>query len=462
MPTHHTRRRAIGSLATFVALALGAHPVAADDRTELGIFLGGHVFSKNNEIGADEVPDADSPKNAFLGGVRLGYRVHELVNVEGEIAVMPTEARMGDADITAFGFRLHAVAHLTKPDATWRPFGLVGTSWMIGSSTDDRVLDDDTDWIGLHAGAGVKYRIDAQTGVRADARIFLPPSSEGDAFTTDFVVTVGLYRTFGAKAAPPPAPAPAPTDADGDGIVDADDKCVNDPEDKDGFEDTDGCPDGDNDGDGIADADDQCRDEAEDKDGIVDEDGCPEDNADGDKLPDVSDKCPLEAEDYDQLEDDDGCPEDDVDGDGIADNIDQCPPEPETRNGYEDDDGCPDEVPAAVAKFTGTIKGIRFQTGKAKILRASNRTLDEAVGVLTEYSTLRLEIQGHTDDVGDDATNKTLSQARADAVKAYFVAKGIDEARLVAIGHGEEKPIADNKNSKGRALNRRVEFQLIQ
>lgn len=454
--------RTFGAATVLLAAVAFAPPATADDRTELGIFLGAHLFSDDNEIGSPDVPDADSPKNAFLGGVRLGYRVHELINVEGEIAVMPTEARTGDADLTAFGLRLHALAHLTKPEARWRPFAMLGTSWMVMSSTDDRVIDDDTDWIGLHGGVGIKYRLDAQTGLRADARLFLPPSSATESVTTDFELTVGLVRTFGAKPAAPPPPAPVANDADGDGIADAEDKCVNDPEDKDGFEDGDGCPDDDNDGDGVADAVDQCRDEAEDKDGIADEDGCPEDNADGDKLADVDDKCPIAAEDYDQLADEDGCPEDDVDGDGIPDGVDQCPPEPETKNGFEDDDGCPDEVPQAVAKFTGAIKGITFRTGKATILRSSNRTLDAAAEVLEQYEALRLEIQGHTDDVGGDDTNKALSQARADAVKAYLVAKGIEASRLVAVGYGEDVPVADNKTSKGRTQNRRVEFKLIQ
>lgn len=461
MLTPLLRRRIVGVVTTALATMLIAEPATADERAELGIFLGGHLFSDTNEIGTADVPDADSPQNAFIGGVRLAFRVQELINVEGEIAVMPTEARTGDADLTAFGFRLHALAHLTKPDARWRPFAMLGTSWMVASSTDDRVIEDDTDWIGLHGGVGVKYRIDAHTGLRADAKVLFPPSSASDSLTTDFELTVGLYRTFGAKPAAPPPPAPTPTDTDGDGISDPTDECVDQPEDKDGFQDEDGCPDLDNDGDGIPDAADKCPTEPEDKDGVADDDGCPEEDADGDRIPDTADKCPIEPEDYDQLADEDGCPEDDVDGDGIPDSIDQCPPEPETRNNFEDDDGCPDEIPQAVAKFTGAIAGIKFQTGKSRILRSSFRTLDAAAEVLKQYEGLRLEIQGHTDDVGKTDTNKTLSQARAEAVRAYLVGKGIDESRLVAVGYGEEVPVADNKTSKGRTQNRRVEFKLI-
>ena len=86
----------------------------------------------------------------------------------------------------------------------------------------------------------------------------------------------------------------------------------------------------------------QVPDEPEDKDGFQDDDGCPEPDNDNDGIPDAADKCPNEAEDRDGFEDDDGCPDQDNDGDGIADADDKCPNEPETVNGFEDDDGCPD------------------------------------------------------------------------------------------------------------------------
>ncbi len=135
-------------------------------------------------------------------------------------------------------------------------------------------------------------------------------------------------------------------DQDGDGILDKDDKCPNEPEDKDGFEDSDGCPDPDNDKDGIPDAQDKCPNVPEDKDGFEDSDGCPDPDNDKDGIPDVSDKCPNVAEDLDNFEDADGCPDPDNDKDGIPDVDDLCPSAPETKNGFEDLDGCPDVAPA--------------------------------------------------------------------------------------------------------------------
>jgi hypothetical protein len=140
-------------------------------------------------------------------------------------------------------------------------------------------------------------------------------------------------------------PQQLPHDADGDGLDDRVDKCPTQAEDKDGFEDQDGCPDPDNDGDGIPDLKDKCPNAPEDVDGVQDDDGCPDPDNDGDGIPDVKDKCPNQAEDLDGFDDDDGCPEGDNDLDGIPDVHDLCPLSPETKNGFEDEDGCPDIAP---------------------------------------------------------------------------------------------------------------------
>lgn len=135
------------------------------------------------------------------------------------------------------------------------------------------------------------------------------------------------------------------TDNDKDGITDINDKCPNLAEDIDGFEDSDGCPDNDNDKDGIFDSADKCPNLAEDLDGYQDSDGCPDVDNDKDGIPDSNDKCPNTPEDIDGFEDYDGCPEFDNDKDGINDKQDKCPNNPETFNGFEDDDGCPDVAP---------------------------------------------------------------------------------------------------------------------
>jgi len=136
--------------------------------------------------------------------------------------------------------------------------------------------------------------------------------------------------------------APVRSDQDSDGINDADDRCPNEPEDIDGFEDGDGCPEADNDGDGIPDERDRCPEAAEDFDNFQDRDGCPDPDNDGDGVPDGYDSCPNDPEDRDGDRDEDGCPDNDRDRDGVLDDADRCPDDAEDTDGFQDTDGCPD------------------------------------------------------------------------------------------------------------------------
>jgi OOP family OmpA-OmpF porin len=213
-------------------------------------------------------------------------------------------------------------------------------------------------------------------------------------------------------------------DLDQDGFPDAEDACPGDPEDFDGFEDYDGCPDLDNDGDGILDLDDYCPDQPEDLDGF---------------------------------EDADGCPDLDNDGDGILDEADRCPDEAETQNGYQDEDGCPDEMSIAFPPVE-----ISFGPGNAALPPGRNTGLDEVAGIMIRYPEIRIEVQGHTDGQGAEAANLRLSQERANAVKAYLVKRGVDPGRIVATGYGESLPVASNDTPEGRAENRRIVFLVLE
>jgi len=104
-----------------------------------------------------------------------------------------------------------------------------------------------------------------------------------------------------------------------------------------------------------------------------------------------------------------------------------------------------------------------FKTGKDVIDSKSFGLLENIATVLNAHPEIKqVRVEGHTDDVGDDAKNKDLSDRRAKAVVKYLVGKGVTEARLVGIGFGEEKPIADNATDDGKAQNRRVEFAIVQ
>lgn len=278
-------------------------------------------------------------------------------------------------------------------------------------------------------------------------------------------------------------------DRDGDGIHDGIDQCIDAPEDKDGTEDEDGCPENeDRDGDGLIDPEDMCPDDpgplkdkgcpdtdgdglhdgvdqCPEKPGPKDNKGCPVGDADGDGILDDVDKCRDTPEDKDGWEDEDGCPDPDNDADGILDEADRCPLEPETMNGHLDGDGCPDkklqlvEVKRDVGKIEIKEK-VYFQTGKSRIRSRSYPLLNEVAEALKTAPTMTVLVEGHTDSVGSSARNLRLSQARADSVRDYLMAQGIAGERLTAVGFGEEKPIDTNRTRSGRSNNRRVEFTI--
>jgi OOP family OmpA-OmpF porin len=152
-----------------------------------------------------------------------------------------------------------------------------------------------------------------------------------------------------------------------------------------------------------------------------------------------------------------GCPPLDLDGDGIVDGDDRCPDNPETRNGYQDEDGCPDEIPATLTRYTGTIKGVVFGRASAAVTE-SQAVLDAAAAVLQEYPAIMLEISGHT----APGERPELSLRRAEAVRDYLVARGVDAARLRVRGAAEEEPIGDLATAAGKAKNRRVEFTILE
>ncbi|AKT39053.1 OmpA family protein [Chondromyces crocatus] len=384
---------------------------------------------------------------------------------------------------------------------------------------------------------GFKFSEASKTGTNSfeiDGAVQVQPLSSGLVLTAGG--GAGILQGVGVpafRALAGVAFVSEPGDEDGDGIDDKNDACPSQPEDKDGFEDDDGCPDDDNDRDGIPDIRDKCPDKAEVINGLDDEDGCPDEVPDRDKdgIPDENDKCPDQPgkvrtkefygcpdrdedgvpdpidqcpdapEDTDGFEDTDGCPDPDNDQDGIPDEADECIDEPEVINGYKDEDGCPDEVPdrdkdgiaddkdqcpdqpenyngfededgcpdrgpnLAQVSDEGIkiLQRVEFAAASDKIQGApSFSVLDAVVSVLKVHPEIfQIEVAGHTDNVGPADMNRTLSQKRAETVVAYLVSKGIASDRLIAKGYGPDKPIADNLTNAGRQKNRRVEFNTV-
>ncbi len=281
-------------------------------------------------------------------------------------------------------------------------------------------------------------------------------------------------------------------DSDGDGLYDSRDNCPDQPEDYDGYEDADGCPDKDNDHDGILDINDACPNKAEDFDGFEDTDGCPDLDNDKDGIPDSKDLCPDDAEDKDGYDDTDGCPDLDNDKDGILDTVDKCPNEPETYNGFEDTDGCPDEAPkveppkekpkpkkpksskkkivkekkkndAAVnAPKQFLLHGeVTFLGRTATIRRKAYKELDRIVNIIKKYPSTKWRIEGHMDKQDNPDKIRELSSKRAQAILNYFISKGLPASQFQAVGMGDSVPVASNATAYGRMKNRRIVIRRI-
>jgi OmpA-OmpF porin, OOP family len=244
-------------------------------------------------------------------------------------------------------------------------------------------------------------------------------------------------------------------DADGDGVIDKNDKCPDTP--RGAIVDANGCP-MDSDHDGVPDGIDTC---ANTPSGVtVDDHGCPRDD-DHDGVFNGVDKCPGTPQGA--TVDATGCPMD-SDKDGVADGIDQCPgTDPQWA---VDDKGCPIPVSETYQQFLDAKSvsvQVQFASGKADILPASEDDLNKVGQVLNDWPEAKVEIGGHTDSQGSDKFNKTLSQKRAESVKAWLTSHypKIHGGNLSTKGYGESDPIADNKTDDGRAKNRRVTFTLM-
>ena len=235
---------------------------------------------------------------------------------------------------------------------------------------------------------------------------------------------------------------PVITDRDHDGIVDSADACPDEP----GLTALQGCPDKDEDG--IANKDDKCPDVS----GVAKYQGCPVPDTDKDGINDDDDKCPT----IPGVARYQGCAVPDTDKDGVNDENDKCPNEAGPASNL----GCPVIEKAVIEKVNKAAQNIYFQTNSSKLLPKSYGSLKEVVQILTDNPSYMIDINGHTDNTGSDELNQKLSESRANSVKQYLIENGISENKIAATGYGESKPIADNKTSAGRAINRRVEMNL--
>ena len=235
-------------------------------------------------------------------------------------------------------------------------------------------------------------------------------------------------------------PVQIKVDADDDGVSDGDDACPN----QKGTAKYRGCPIPDSDNDGLNDEQDQCPS----TEGIAKYKGCPVPDTDRDGINDEQDKCPT-TKGLGRYE---GCPIPDTDKDGVNDEEDKCP----AIAGIAANSGCADLQP----QINAVTAQLKFATGSNQLNKKQATPLNSLVQLMIDNPTIKLAINGHTDNTGSLKINEKLSLSRAKVVMNYLVKKGVESSRLSVRGFAYSMPIADNKLSKGRALNRRVEIEV--
>jgi OOP family OmpA-OmpF porin len=394
---------AVWLLAGLAVLGSATAHAADTPEREMGMLLGGG-WADGSLVGTKD--DEVNP----LFGLRYGQRLNDDFNFFGDLvysAYDGNRAGVGDADVTTL-----------RGGVEWLFSRQQQYNWFLsgGLGLMNVNVDGSPDFTRPMAslGVGQAWPVGDSSAFRWEVRADQSFGNESlpHAGLTNFQALLGYSWGLGA-----------PLDSDGDGVIDRRDLCPNTPQ---GAKvDAQGCP-LDSDGDGVFDGLDQCPDTPA---GVkVDSRGCPLDS-DGDGIPDYKDSCPT------------------VPAPGTADG---CPPkmvEPEPA---------PVAEPAPVRKLT--LEGVNFATDSARLHPESMAILDHVAATLKEWGEIKVEVAGHTDSINSDAYNRTLSQRRAEAVRAYLIKRGVAADRLTAKGYGESMPVADNRTAAGRARNRRVEL----
>lgn len=398
----------------------------------LGVFVARNLAMEGAWSRAFTQPTAggDATWDAWRGrlvyGLPIWDRIHPLIgagyvrNVYGDGLQAEDDGVTGLLGFKAYlsyrvAFRTHA-----ELDYVWAPFNEGST---VGSTT----VAEHMNWT-VSAGLSVdigrgRTRDTDQDGVR---------DREDMCARTPLGVSVD--------------PSGCRLDADGDGVFDEEDRCARTP--AGARVDASGCR-VDTDEDGVYDEEDAC---AATPAGVrVDARGCRIDT-DGDGVFDEEDECartPAGAR-----VDASGC-RIDTDGDGVFDEEDACAA---TEPGVQvDSRGC--RVLFEPETTVVVLEGVTFEVGSDILTAAALRVLDRVAASLIGSPDLRVRVSGHTDSTGSRAFNMRLSQDRAESVMRYLVAQGVDADRLVAVGYGPDRPVADNSTAAGRAMNRRVELE---
>lgn len=483
----------------FMAFAISTDAQTADKRWNIGLHGGAGQY--NGDLGNDFYK-FDMAFYGF-GGLSisryLGNRLDVTLSAtKGEIGFLEGASRFRQEMATAtINFRFNILGE----KSFFRPYIFAGGGLLMFADNLAKVNSNDVDFAAPSFGAGLNIRLGKAVMLNLSETFIYSSSDKRDGVEMNsndafLLHSVGLTFNFGKKKdadgdgvadrkdkCPNTPPGVAvdefgcPFDSDNDGVVDHLDECPNTPENV--VVDKKGCP-VDSDNDGVPDYLDQCPNTPANV--LVDAQGCPLDN-DNDGVPDYLDKCPNTPANVSV--DQDGCPLDsdndgvpdyadncpntpqgatvdefgctlDTDNDGVPDYLDKCP----TIPGPIENDGCPVLKKEVEMLFQKALQGIKFDTGKSSIKAVSNPILDAVMKVMNENPSYKLIIGGHTDNVGGESMNMTLSKDRADAVSNYLITKGISPTRISSSGFGYSMPVDDNSTAAGRTRNRRVELSV--
>lgn len=466
------------SLHAGLVLALASvSPVRAEEPApvEVGIYTGAFISNYYHQYyDADKFPGVEGEpgyrpelrRMSPLAGLRLAYFFTPWLAGEVDLNMVaaetkPTAMHAARESAHIYNGRLQLMFQAASLSRVVVPYVAIGTGFGRLSS---HYLGSDTDYPPF-IGAGARLLVSRSITLRVDGRWMRAPTPQ-EPYTLncnlgELMVGISLRPTRGRS---PDEPAQPPvTDRDGDGLLDHVDRCPNEAEDLDGFEDQDGCPELDNDHDGIADALDTCPLEPEDADGFQDADGCPDPDNDSDGIADASDACPAVPEDRDGFADDDGCPDLDNDGDGVSDAQDRCPNEAEVINGTEDDDGCPDRGNVLVVVSPDRIElleNIRFR--KTTLQKSSFSLLGQLGATLRAHPEIRrLRITVHVQPTRKPEVDRQISEERATAIRDWLVGYGIDTNRLEPRGFGGSKPLVPPAARGAKVINERIELIVL-
>jgi OOP family OmpA-OmpF porin len=415
-----------GVLATVVAFTT---PAVADpaDRLELTGFLGVEDFSEDNGLGNALAPE-QRPQTAPMFGARITYialqtsgELHLDLGGEAELSFAPAwtgygfESARPSYFAPVFGYRANLMLRL---GGSWLQPHVLGGVGAASVASESPLMQKETDPVFVWGvGATIAMGRDGWQ-LRLDGRQVLTESMSGDT-TSNYELLVGVGFRFGAKPAapvietqPPPVdvivakPPEVDKDSDNDGVLDKLDRCPQQPELVNGFD---------------------------------DQDGCPEPDPDGDQNVTGLDKCPDKAEDVDKFEDDDGCPDDDNDKDGVADAADKCRDQAETKNGFNDEDGCPDALTPAIVEGLASASKAAFDPARPRLTSRAKSALDRSLPVMLSNPKLKILITLRPEQDGDKHVD--IAKKRADNVKWYLVEQGVSAGSLTtAVG-----PVADKK-----------------